>query len=82
MIKFEWKLNGRTVAPDQIGRELAKSIEGEVIERAKSAVGRTRCPVHGSSPRNIRVSRSGDRLHFQYDSCCDRLQEAVARSIK
>jgi hypothetical protein len=66
MFRLGWKLNGRTVAPGQLGRELAKSIESEVVGRAKNAVARARCPVHGQPPRNIRVSRSGDRLHFVY----------------
>jgi hypothetical protein len=82
MIKFEWKLNGRAVAPGQLGQEVAKSIESEIVSRAKSAVARVRCPVHGSSPRNVRVSRSGDSLHFQYECCCDRLKEAVGQSFR
>ena len=38
MIKFDWKLNGRSVAPGQLGREPAKSVHGEIVSRAKSAV--------------------------------------------
>lgn len=82
MFKFEWKVNGRTVAPNQVGRELTKSLQGEIVSRAKIAVARVRCPVHGSSPRNIRVSGSRGNLRFQYESCCDRLQQAVNNSFR
>lgn len=83
MIKVDWKLNGRSVPPGQLGREFAKSIQNTVLDQTKAAIAKVRCPVHGSTPHNIRISSgSGDRFNFQYESCCDRLQQAVNSSFK
>lgn len=82
MIKLEWKFNGRTVPANRVGDELAKAVRAKASESAVSSISRVRCPVHGTAPKNIRVSGSGDRLRFQYESCCDRLQEAVGKSFK
>ena len=77
MIKLQWKVNGRNVPANRIADELGKAV------RAKAGdIARIRCPVHGSSPHNIRVSGSGDRLRFQYETCCDRLQDAVNASFR
>ena len=79
---LEWEFNGRKVPANRVGDELAKAIRAEALDAAKKAVACARCPVHGSSPRNIRVSGSGGRLQFRYESCCDRLQQAVNNSFR
>jgi len=79
---LRWEFNGRKVPANRVADEFAKAVRAEALGAAKKAVARARCPVHGSSPRNIRVSGSGDRLQFQYESCCDRLQQAVNNSLK
>lgn len=82
MIKLEWKFNGRTVPAHRVADELGKAFRAKATDAVKAAVARARCPVHGSSPRNIQVSGSGDRLRFQYDSCCDQLNQAVNESFR
>lgn len=66
---------------NRIADELGKAVRAKAGDAARASIARVRCPVHGSSPHNIRVSGSGDRLRFQYETCCDRLQEAVRASL-
>ena len=82
MIKLEWQVDGRTVSASRVADELGKAVLAKAGDTARAGIARVRCPVHGSSPSNIRVRGSGDRLRFQYDTCCDRLQEAVKVSFR
>ena len=77
MIKLTWKFNGRTVPANRIADELSKAVRAKAGDAAKDAIARVRCPVHGTPPRNIRTSGSGGAFRFTYDSCCERLQQAV-----
>ena len=82
MFKLDWKFNGKSVRPGQLGNEFAKAIKTEALTAAKKAVGGVRCPVHGKHPTDIRVHEEGGQLRFQYEACCDRLTEAVEKSFQ
>lgn len=83
MIKLTWKLNGRTVPPGQLGNEVAKSMRAEINNRTTRAIAGVRCPVHGSAPTNIRASNATTgRVRFEYECCCDALQQAVNASFQ
>jgi hypothetical protein len=82
VIKLEWKFNGRTVAPGQLGAEVAKAFKAEAIDSAKAAVAEIQCPVHGTRPKNVTVQAEGSRLHFKYEACCDQLTKTVNDSVK
>lgn len=82
MITLQWKVNGRNVPANRIADELGKAVRAKAGDVACASIARIRCPVHGSSPHNIRVSGSGDRLRFQYETCCDRLRDAVNASFR
>jgi len=77
MIKLTWKFNGLTVPANHVADELTKAVRGKAADAATDAIARIRCPVHGTPPRNIRVSGSAGAFRFEYDSCCERLQQAV-----
>lgn len=77
MIKLTWKFNGRTVPANRLADELTKAVCAKTGDAAKDAIARVRCPIHGTPPRNIRVTRNGGAVRFEYDSCCERLQQAV-----
>lgn len=77
MIKLTWKFNGRTVPANRIADELSEAVRAKAGDATKDAIARVRCPIHGTPPRNIRISRNDGALRFQYDSCCERLQQAV-----
>ena len=59
MIKLEWKFNGRSVAPGQLGAEVAKAFKAEAINRARAAVAKVQCPVHGAGLKNVTVQAEG-----------------------
>lgn len=82
MIKLEWRFNGKRVAPGQLGNEVARAFRTEAINRAKAAVAKVRCPIHGTRPRNLAVRTAGNRLHFEYEACCERLKQAVGESFR
>ena len=82
MIRFKWTFNGRRIAPGQLGREVTKSIQSEIFNRAKKAVEQIRCPVHHVAPRNLRVHRGASRLRFEYDACCDSLKQAITAKLR
>ena len=77
MIKLTWKVNGRTVPANRIGDEFARAVRARAGDAAKDAIARVRCPVHGTPPRNVRISGSGGAFRFEYDSCCERLQQVL-----
>lgn len=76
---LEWKFNGRTIPANRIGDEIAKAFRTEALKKAKQAIAGIRCPVHGGGARNITTRSAGsDRLHFEFEACCDRLKQAIA----
>jgi hypothetical protein len=82
MFKLDWKFNGKSVRPRQLGNELAKAIKSEALTAATKTVSGVRCPVHGKHPTNIRVHENGGQLRFQYEACCDHLTKAVEKSFQ
>ena len=82
MIKLEWKMNGRTIRPDQIGNELMKNARRAISTQVEDAVRRVQCPVHGTHASNVRaVLDTGSKMNWQYEACCEELKAAIARSL-
>lgn len=83
MMKLTWRLNGRTVQPNQVASELAKSVRRVAGDRLESAVRSTVCPVHGQRASNVHaVSTTGSQMKFEYNACCDELKAAIARRFR
>lgn len=83
MIKLEWKMNGRTIRPDQFANELMKSVRQDASTQIESVVRQVRCPVHGTVATNLRTaSGSGSKMQFQYEACCEELEAAIGRSLR
>lgn len=83
MIKLEWKLNGRTVRPDQVATELAKNARQAVMGQVETAIRSVVCPVHGRRATQVRSVRgSGSQLSFEYQACCDTLKAAITQSMR
>ena len=81
-IKWEFRdSRGRRVSE----REWLKGLERDAVAAAtdsiEAAISRVRCPIHGSSPQNIRRSKSGDQVRWEWDACCDEQEAAVQRAI-
>jgi hypothetical protein len=82
-IEFEFRdEHGRRVSE----REWLRGIEQETRKAGedaiKSAIRGARCPVHGGGPRNIREVRRGSEVEFQWDACCERLQQEAERCLR
>lgn len=79
MFKVEWKVNGRTVRPDQVGQELMKGVRDAVTTEIEETVAGVRCPVHGRQPTDVRrvPSCNGD-MNIEFQTCCEELRAAVA----
>lgn len=82
MFNFEWRINGRKVPANRMADELGTAIRKEAIDKAKQAVARVRCPVHGTGAHGIRISGTGSRIQFQYEACCESLKHAIAAKLR
>lgn len=82
MFKLDWKFNGKSVRPGQLGSELARAVKTQALTAATKTVAGVRCPVHGTQPTDIQVRDEGGQIRFQYEACCDRLTEAVEESFQ
>lgn len=81
MFKFEIKLDGKSIRPEDFGKALEADIKKFAVEAARknidSKVRGLRCPVHGSSPQQS-PTREGVNLSL----CCEKLKELVDRAMK
>ena len=80
---LKWKFNGRTIPANRIGDELAKAFRTEALKKAKQAISGMHCPVHRGGARNITTrSAGGNRVHFEFEACCDCLEQAIAAKLR
>jgi hypothetical protein len=86
VFKVDLKLNGRSVRPGQLGRELTKQLEkeitNEVQDSVRKTVSRIRYRKHGGTARVVVKNRSLDSLNFDVSGCCDELIQEVKRALK
>jgi len=81
MFRIEFKINGRTVHPNQIDNELEKAILQQVRDNIKKRVGSVRCKTHGQAAKIIATGRSIDKLKFEVSGCCEELVEQVKQRL-
>lgn len=82
MAGLEWKIDGRRVPQSRVADALAKSLQKEMEQEVTRNLSRVRCPVHGSTPRNIRFTGSiGRGGQIKADCCCDQLEAAISRAL-
>lgn len=71
---MEFKITGL----DELRRKmekLAADAKPEAMAKRMSAV---RCPVHGESPKNVRVA--GNEAHAEF--CCEKLRDLAAAAVR
>lgn len=82
MFKLEYKVGGRSVSKDafidNIGDAAVQLAASAIRERVSSV----RCPVHGQSAGSVRVTRSGDKVSYEFTACCEQLKAAVAKAFE
>jgi hypothetical protein len=77
---IEWKVDGRRVAPGDLGRELMKSMKGELEANIRREVARHRCDVHGQQARVSFHERAGE-YGFEISGCCDEFVREVRAAL-
>lgn len=68
MFDLEWKLNGRTVRPNQIENELKKAMTKSAQTQLKKNIESQRCRKHGKAARLI--SRPNSFKGMKIEGCC------------
>lgn len=80
MIDVSFKINGKSVNPNNMAGALESAILSEVGESVKSSLGSVRCSVHHQSPKVTIQGKSFDNLSFEISGCCDELiQKATSQ---
>ena len=78
MIDIKFKINGRNVCSDQIGKEIERAALAHGKKQIQQNVSRIRCPVHG---KTARVTTSAHDLSWKVEGCCDALIVRVKKAL-
>ena len=85
MIKTGFKVNGRSVRPGQLGRELknamTKQLEDSVKKTVSQTVSQVRCRTHGQLARVTFHGRALSDMKFDVSGCCDDLVQEVRQRL-
>ncbi|TNB49684.1 hypothetical protein FF124_01615 [Martelella lutilitoris] len=65
MVKVEFKLNGRSVRPNDIANQLEKAMMKQVQDRITHKLRNVRDPETGAAPTIKVIGRSLDNLSFE-----------------
>lgn len=71
MFTLKFEINGKEVAPDQVGNELERALLEELRHEVDAMAGAVWCPVHKSRPTVLAKGQSLDYLNFEVSGCCD-----------
>ena len=81
-MSLEFRRGGRKVSLDQF----MKGIKKDAIDLGSKAVEdrlrRTRCPVHGTAPTNIRRENAGGDGRVVFSVCCDALKASASKAFR
>jgi hypothetical protein len=85
-MSFNWKIDGRSVSPDQAGDAILTSMQPQIQAAAEHMIiaklMTIHCPVHDQPPQNIRFEGSIlNASEAKMDCCCDQLKEAIAQAL-
>jgi hypothetical protein len=78
-MKFNIRLNGRSIRPGDLGRELTRTLETDIRRKMGERVRRAswrRCPTHGRAAQ-VRTTHDG----FTIDACCDQFRQEIVREL-
>ena len=66
------------VKPSEFGENIRRGVQKLVEESTIRRIEAARCPVHGQSPKNVKVTISGEKVTWTFEKCCDELEKAAA----
>jgi len=76
-------MNGRSIRPDQIAKEMEKAIVQKANDSIKKKVESVRCPEHGQYARvTVGGGQSLKGLKLSVSGCCEALVEEVKRRFR
>ena len=78
---FEFKVNGRSVRPQDIERELTNAMLNKAQHAIEQKLSAIRCPLHGQRARVSFQGRSADEMEYKVNGCCDALVQEVRRTL-
>lgn len=78
MFDIKFKINGRNVRSDQIGKKMERAALEHGKKQIQEGVRRIRCPVHGTTAR---VTAIGRDLSWKVEGCCEALIESVRKAM-
>lgn len=76
MLKVEFKLNGRSVRPNEIANQLERAMLKQVEEEIATKLRNVRDPHTGTAPVVEIVGRSLDKLSFEVSGSPALIEEA------
>jgi len=79
MVKVEFKLNGRSVRPNDIANQLEKAMLNQVQEGIKKKLRSVRDPETGAAPTVTVTGRSLDNLSFEVSGSPALIEEVKRR---
>lgn len=79
MLKIEWKLNGRTIRPNDIANQLERAMLSQIEEMVRGKLRGVRDPETGGAPTITVVGRSLDNLSFEVSGSPALIEEVKRR---
>lgn len=79
MLKIEWKLNGRTIRPNDIANQLERAMLSQIEEMVRGKLRGVRDPETGAAPTITVVGRSLDNLSFDVSGSPALIEEVKRR---
>lgn len=80
-IGIKFKIVGREVPLSQAASAMEEPIKADVSDQVITKLSQVRCPVHGETPKNIRMTSEGSRMQWQFEACCTRLEEEAGKEL-
>ena len=79
MLKIEWKLNGRTIRPNDNDNQLERAMLSQIEEMVRGKLRGVRDPETGAAPTITVVGRSLDNLSFDVSGSPALIEEVKRR---
>lgn len=73
--------NGKEIPLSQARDPNLKSALGKVAKEVGTKLAPVSCPEHAKPVKNVRITVGPNGADIAYESCCDKLKDAVGRVL-
>jgi hypothetical protein len=80
-IGLKFTIDGKEVPLDRAADAMEKAIKADVSKQVVAKLSQVRCPVHGETPKNIRMTSEGSQMNWKFEACCNRLEEEAGKQL-